>query len=351
MHSTLFAGAAQPAPKSGNGKRGLYRLAPGETEWQPLDGGLPENLKATCIVASGGESRTLYVGTQKGLFRSEDGGDSWTDLGLAMEESSVYSILVHPNDADTIYAGLDHTAIAKTTDGGKSWRRLATVQPTGAITGCFPVRVLGMAADPADPEQIYAALEVGGLIRSLDGGESWEDVSQGLLDLSQQPHLRNHILSDIDTEGMMDVHAVAVSASQPSTVWAANRMGLFTSGDGGTNWNEFGIKRFSDLSYGRDLIVSPHDPSVLYAALSTSARGDAGSLYCSRDMGETWQRFDRGISIDSTVMDVNVSNGDPDRVCGAARLGQVFATEDGGATWEMLPLPDGVSDVRAVVSV
>ena len=149
----------------------------------------------------------------------------------------------------------------------------------------------------------------------------------------------------------MDVHAVAVSASRPSTVWAANRMGLFTSGDAGANWNEYGIKRFSDLSYSRDLIVSPHDPSVLYAALSTSARGDAGSLYCSRDMGETWQRFDCGISIDSTVMDVNVSNGDPARVCGAARLGQVFATEDGGATWEMLPLPDGVSDVRAVVSV
>jgi photosystem II stability/assembly factor-like uncharacterized protein len=71
-------------------------------------------------------------------------------------------------------------------------------------------------------------------------------------------------------------------------------------------------------------------------------------LYRSQDKGETWQRLDHDISIDSTLMKVAVSPRDPDRIYCAARLGQVFGTEDGGATWGALPLPPGVVDVRAV---
>ena len=80
------------------------------------------------------------------------------------------------------------------------------MQPAGALTDCFPVRVLKMAIDPTDTDHMYAALEVGGVIRSLDGGESWEDISAGLIELSREPHLSNCILSDDLTEGMMDLH-------------------------------------------------------------------------------------------------------------------------------------------------
>jgi photosystem II stability/assembly factor-like uncharacterized protein len=349
MQGTLFVGATQPAsgPNTSH-TRGIYRRTAGRNEWERLRNGLPEDMQVNCLVARPDNPRVLYAGSQLGLFRSDDGGDSWKDLGLKTGEMAIYSVLLHPTDAATIYVGMDYAAIFKTVDGGKTWRRLPTVQPAGAIDACFPVRVLRMAADPSKPQEIYAAMEVGGIIRSLDGGETWDDVSQDLLDLSKKPHLKNKILSDSDTEGMMDLHALAISPAQPAKVWAANRMGLFISADRGESWQEFGIRRFSDLSYGRDIMVSPNDPGVFYAALSVSARGDAGSLYRSKDSGETWQRLDHGLKINSTLMTVTVSSKNPDRVYCAARLGQVFGTEDGGKTWESMPLPAGVVDVRAI---
>jgi len=349
MKGILYVGAAQPAS---NGEtpytRGIYRRRSSQDEWERLTNGLPDDLQVNSIVSRPNDPTSLFAGTQRGLFHSADGGDSWTDLGLETGEKDIYSILLHPSDPETIYVGLDYAAIAKTVDGGKSWRQLPTVQPAGAIDGCFPVRVLRMAADPSNPEEIYAAMEVGGIIRSLDGGETWTDVSAPLIELSKQPHLKSKILSDSETEGMMDLHALVVSPTQPGTVWIANRMGLFISEDRGETWREFGIRRFSDLAYGRDIMVSPHDPKVFYAALSKSSRGDAGSLYRSADTGETWQRVDHDIDINSTVMTLTVSGNDPDRVYFAARLGQVFGTEDGGKTWNAMPLPGGVVDLRAI---
>lgn len=349
MESTVFVGAFAPSRQPDSQyAAGLYRRSPQQEGWAEVSNGLPDGLKVLTIVARRGDPRTLYIGTQRGIFESIDGGDSWTDLGVPIKNSAVFSILLHPNDPKTIYAGADHTAIYKTEDGGGTWRRLPTVQPEAALTGCFPVRVLRIALDPNAPDEVYAALEVGGFIRSLDGGDTWEDRSQGLLDLSEKPHLKSALLSDSETEGMLDLHALMVSPTEPGTVWIANRMGLFVSDNRGDDWREFGIRRFSDFSYGRDLIVSPHDPAVFLAALSTSSRGDAGSLYHSRDKGETWQRLDHDISIDSTVMKVAVSERDPDRIFCAVRLGQIFGTEDGGATWNALPLPPDVSDVRAI---
>ena len=352
MEGTVFVGAAQPASGPGNAHtRGIYRRKAGQNEWERLANGLPENMQVNCIAARPDNPKALYIGSQLGLFHSGDGGDSWKDLGLATGEMDIYSILLHPRDPATIYVGMDHNAIFKTTDAGKNWRRLPTVQPAGAITACFPLRVLRMAADPSNPEEVYAAMEVGGIIRSLDGGATWDDVSRDLVEMAKTPHLKNKILSDSETEGMMDLHALAISPAQPAKVWVANRMGLFISADRGESWREFGIRRFSDLAYGRDIMVSPHDPDVFYAALSVSARGDTGSLYRSKDKGETWQRLDHGHAVHSTMMTVAVSSRNPDRICCAARLGQVFGTEDGGKSWQSMPLPAGVADVRAIACV
>lgn len=342
MKSSVFAGALET---------GVYRFASEEGIWLPVRDGLPDGLEVLSIVGRPEDDRILYMGTQKGLFCSVDGGDSWNDMGLRVEGSAVYSILLDPGNPATIYAGLDHTTICKTVDGGGTWRRLPTIQPEAAITGCFPVRVLQMGLDPNAPNEIYGALEVGGFIRSLDGGETWDDRSGNLAAFAVQPHLKSMILSDKDTEGMLDLHALVVSPTHSGMVWIANRMGLFVSEDRGDNWREFGIGRFSDLTYARDIMVSPHDPKVYLAALSESSRGHAGSLYRSGDSGETWQRIDHGISVDSTVMKVSVSSCEPDRIFFGARLGQVFGTEDGGDSWMAMPLPPDVVDVRAIYCI
>src|SRR5436309_1222773 len=113
---------------------------------------------------------------------------------------------------------------------------------------------------------------VGGVMKSPDAGETWQDCSADLLRLAELPHLKSRIDSDTDIEGMLDGHALCVSAARPGTVFLAVRMGLFRSAERGAHWQTMDIGRFSPLTYSRDLRVSPHDPRVLYACLSPAAR-------------------------------------------------------------------------------
>ena len=107
------------------------------------------------------------------------------------------------------------------------------------------------------------------------------------------------------------------------------------------------ISRFSPLTYGRDIRVSPHDPKVMYAALSPAARSTDGSIYRSDDVGRTWKRFDHGIKAEATMMAVAVHPRDPNQVYGVSRFGQLFGTQDGGRTWYEHRLAGGRRDLYA----
>src|SRR5207302_492179 len=133
-----------------------------------------------------------------------------------------------------------------------------------------------------------------------------------------------------EVEGMLDGHALACSAAAPGTVFLANRMGLFRSDDGGAHWQDIEVGRFSPMTYGRDLRSSPHDPKVLYAALSPAFRSADGAIYQSEDVGKTWRRFDHGVTASGTMMGVAIHPRDKDRVYGISKTGQVFGTPDGG---------------------
>jgi photosystem II stability/assembly factor-like uncharacterized protein len=309
---------------------------------------LPDAVEVRYIAVARNDPETIYAGTQLGPYRSTDSGQSWTSLNLPRPERVVWSILLHPDDPEILYVGTEGSTVFRTDDGGESWRQLPTLEPAGLVSMAFPTRLVRMALDPSNPDEVYAGLEVGGLIRSLDGGRTWEDCNEGLLRLAEKPHLKSRIGSDTDVEGMMDTHAMAVSKALPGTVFFANRMGLFRSADRGTSWEEMDIGRFSELTYARDVQVSPNDPKTLYAALSAAAVSDAGSLYRSQDLGQTWSRFDHGVAIVSTLMIIATSRLKADRVYCAARRGQVFGTEDGGNSWREFPLPAGVEGVYAL---
>ena len=140
------------------------------------------------------------------------------------------------------------------------------------------------ARHPAGRNEIYAALEIGGVMRSTDGGESWSDCSDNLIRLSvEEPRLRSKIVSDTEAEGMLDGHAICMSAADPDSVILAVRMGLFRSHDQGKTWEDLRVDRFSPFTYGRDVKVSPQDPNTLYACLSVAASSKDGALYRSRD--------------------------------------------------------------------
>jgi photosystem II stability/assembly factor-like uncharacterized protein len=187
-------------------------------------------------------------------------------------------------------------------------------------------------------------------MRSLDGGEHWSDCSDDLVSLAQKPHLKSRIQSDSEAEGMLDAHALAVSSAAPGSVFLAVRMGIFQSDDQAAHWRDVEVGRFSPLTYGRDIRVSPHEPRMLYACLSPAARSQDGSLYRSPDLGKTWSRLDHSVKARATMMALALDPADPHQVHCASRCGQVFSTTDGGRSWRESLLPAGVLDVYALAA-
>ncbi len=343
--SRLFAGAAAAGPGA---RGGLYRKEAAGRGWKRLDGGLPDDTQVQAITIHPANADLVYIGTHRGPYRSVDGGDHWERLGFPDDGTQVWSVLVHAADPRVLYAGTAPVGVYRSEDGGDSWRRQRTDAMPARVRMEFPCRVMRLAADPAHPDELYAILEVGGVMRSRDAGESWQDCCAGLLKLAERPHLKSMIQSDTETEGMLDGHALCVSGARERTVFIAVRMGLFRSEDGGMTWDDMEVGRFSPLTYSRDVRVSPQDARVLYACLSPAARSQEGALYRSDDLGASWARFDNGIKAEATMMAVALHPSDAAQVHCASRSGQVFSTLDGGSTWTEDRLPDGVRDVYAL---
>ncbi len=327
---------------------GIFRRVTGDDRWEHLTKGLPQGINVQAVTLHPTSPEVIYLGTQNGPYRSTDRGERWERLGFPDDGTQVWSLLVHPGNPRILYAGTSPVGVFRSEDGGDTWRRLPKATQPERVKMSFDCRVMRLAADPARPDELYAALEVAGVMRSLDGGETWEDCSAGLVELSERPRLKSRIQSESDSEGMLDGHALCMSAARAGTVFLAVRMGLFRSADRGGTWQDMEVGRFSPLTYARDVRVSPRDPRVLYACLSPAARSQDGSLYRSQDLGETWTRFDHGVKADRTMMAVALHPRDPDQVYCVSRSGQVFGTQDGGRTWDEHRLPEGVEDVYAI---
>jgi photosystem II stability/assembly factor-like uncharacterized protein len=337
-------GADQSQPTGTLG--GVFRMMVGNGGWEQLRNGLPQPAQIFCLTVHPTHPAIVYAGAQEGLFRSADGGDHWERLDL---DAAVFAVTVHPTQPRTILAGVAPVGVWRSDDGGDTWRRMPrSAVPDRLTCDAFPNRVMRIAVDPSRPDEMYAAMEVNGVARSRDGGESWEDCAETLVRFADRPEYHNKILTQSPAEGMLDAHAVCVSPARPGRVTVANRIGLFRSEDEGETWRDLEMKRFSPITYGRDVRVSPHDPEVLYACLSIASQSTAGSLYRSRDGGETWRRFDQGVEPASTMMAVAPHPADPDTVFCNTRLGQVFGTEDGGRSWQEYRLPAGCRAVMAL---
>ena len=343
--SHVYVGAARTTSRM---LGGLFRSAVGDGHWELVTKGLPDPTNVYAITVHPERPEVVYLGTQDGPYRSVDRGASWERLGLPDDGKEIWSVCVHPRNPTVLYAGASPVGVYRSDDGGDTWRRLPKALQPEMVKMSFACRVMRLAVDPTHPDEVYAALEVGGAMRSLDAGETWSDCSAELLALAERPHLKSKIQSDTEAEGMLDAHALCVSAAQPGTVFLAVRMGLFRSADRGKSWQDMEVGRFSPLTYGRDVRVSPQDPRTLYACLSPASRSENGSLYRSQDLGQTWARFDHGLTPRSTMMGVALHPTDPGVVHCVTRHGQVFGTQDAGRTWRESLLPEAVQDVYAI---
>lgn len=348
----IFAGAGAGMSTTGAPLLpGLFRRSPGDGDWESLTAGLPDRVEARVILVHPENPDIVDVGTQDGPYRSTDGGDSWRRLDFPDRGAVIWSLTIHPTRPNVMYAGTAPIAVYRSLDGGERWHRLPNaMSPAHCERVGFDSRVLRITVDPNRPDDIYAALEVSGVIRSTDGGETWSDMSEPLIRFADVPHLQSNVGGRHCgvAEGMLDSHATAVSAAAPDTVFLGIRMGLFRSDDRGVTWYDTEIGRFSPLTYCHDVIVSPHDPRALYVCLSPAAFSQDGSLYRSDDLGAHWRRIDHTIQAESTLMAVSTHPRDAAILCSVTRGGQVFVTEDAGASWREYRLPAGVEDVYAV---
>jgi photosystem II stability/assembly factor-like uncharacterized protein len=231
------------------------------------------------------DPNVVFAGTADGVWRSTDRGATFQRASFPDKGKQIWSFLADSRDAKRIYAGASPVDIYRSDDQGGSWRRLPNPGIKDRATAPFAVRVMRMVQHPERPDEIYAALEVNGVIRTTDGGETWADCSADLIRLSELPHLKSKIVSDTFAEGMLDGHAIAISPADPDAVVLACRMGLFRSADKGRSWQDMQMKRFSPITYGRDVKVAPQDPKTMYCALSVAAASKDGGVYRSQDTG------------------------------------------------------------------
>jgi photosystem II stability/assembly factor-like uncharacterized protein len=336
--SYVYVGLAGETAPNRPVKSGLYRMAVGDDRWEVLTDGLPEAPAIRAIATHPEDPATVYAGTQHGPYRSTDHGERWERLDVPDHGLPVWSLLFDPRDARVLYAGYENCEIFRSDDGGEHWRQLPVSVRFPEVTvapGANPAkRVLELAVNPARPDEIYGAIEVGGVIRSLDGGAHWENLSHG------------QYVND-DT---VDMHGVLVVRWRPGTVLAIGRAGLFISADQGGHWASARLEplNFKGQTYCRDIREVPGDPKTIWVAAGADFQSDVGVLFRSKDGGASWSRVDMGVKPRSTMFALAFDERQPRRMFCATTGGEVFASEDGGQSWTERPLPEGATQVYAM---
>jgi photosystem II stability/assembly factor-like uncharacterized protein len=285
----------------------------------------------TIYVGSGEADMRSSIGYGNGMYKSTDGGKTWTHIGLD-DTQQIGAVVVDPHDANVVYvAALGHAygpnaerGVFKTTDGGKTWSKvLFKNDDTGAID---------LSLDPQHPQTIYASLwqtrrppwntyppsngPGSGLYKSTDGGATWT-------------HLTNGLPRNVGRIG------VAVAPSDPSRVYAlvdathnVNAGGVYGSTDGGATWTHLSGGAAQQRIWERGwyfggITVDPKDPDVVYV-MDTAT-------YRSQDGGKTWTAI-KGSPGGDDYHTLWIDPNDPTHLILGSDQGVVVSL-DRGVTW------------------
>jgi photosystem II stability/assembly factor-like uncharacterized protein len=315
---------------------GVWKTVDAGETWTNISDGSFDVASIGAVEVADGDPSVIWVGTGsacirgnvstgRGVYRSTDGGRTWTFAGLP-EVGAIGKVVTDPRDPNRVFvAALGHPfgpnperGVYRSTDGGETWKNVLFVSDsTGAVD---------LAIDPANPRTLYAAMwraerkpwtlidgaEEGGVWRSRDGGDSWEKLTDGLPD---------------EPVGRI---GLSVSASRPDRVWALVTAepggGVFRSDDGGDSWTRTSDDR--DLRgrgwYYSHITADPTDPNTVYV--------ENAGFYRSIDGGET---FERVPVPHGDVHDLWISPEDAD-VMVVANDGGAQVSLTGGDSWSTM---------------
>jgi photosystem II stability/assembly factor-like uncharacterized protein len=321
------------------GSGGVWKTVNAGVTWTPMFDGQtaysvgnvtvdPSN-PHTVWVGTGEDVGGRHVGFGDGIYRSDDGGKTWTNKGLT-ESQHISAIIVHPQDSDTVWAAVQgplwspggERGLYMTRDGGETWEKTLG---GGEWTG-----VTDLVIDPRDPDVLYAATwqhhrtvagymgggPESGVHRSLDGGRSWEKLSTGL------------------PTGNLGKIGLAVSPQNPDVVYAAielNRKkgGVWRSTDRGASWDKGAdaVGGGTGPHYYQELFASPHEFDRLYlVGPRVQTSDDGGKTFVT--MSEDTQHSD----IHAIVFDPT----DPNYIMMGSD-GGLYESFDLGESWRYMP--------------
>lgn len=272
---------------------GVWKTEDAGTYWQNVSDGFLKTSSVGALAVSESDPNVIYAGMGEstiridvsygdGVYKSTDAGRSWQHMGLA-ETRHIGKVRIHPTDPDTVYvAALGHAfgpnkerGVYKSTDGGKTWKHvLFKSEKAGAVD---------LSIDRNNPRIVYAAVwetyrnfwnissggPDSGLWRSMDGGETWQDITQN---------------TGMPT-GVLGKIGVAASPAQPGRVWALienEKGGMYRSDDYGDTWSYIAPndELVSRAWYYMHITPDPKDPDTVYVNnLSLWKSIDGGKTY------------------------------------------------------------------------
>jgi photosystem II stability/assembly factor-like uncharacterized protein len=253
---------------------------------------------------------TLYAGTWgQGVFKSTDGGASWSAASNGLTDDStltIHTLTIDPVTPTTLYAGTSGS-IFKSTDGGGNWSELTTGLPEMYTAS-------SLAIDPAKPTILYLGASSNGIFKSTDGGENWSALNAGLTGTY--------------------VACLAIDPASPTTLYLGTYEGLLKSTDGGENWRVITSPSFGSVLA---LVIDPQTLTTLYV-------GTGNGVFKSTDSGESWSAAQTGLPdsdihilaidpVTPTTLYSVVTKSSSDLYSVKEKPLGIFKSTDGGLNW------------------
>ena len=289
---------------------------------------------ARCLAVDSKDPNIVYAGTSdEGLFKSSDGGRSWERLS-GVTHTRVTPVAGSPVDG-VLYTGTEPSSLFVSRDGGGTWRELEGLKNLpSAATWSFPPRpwtshVRSIALSYEDPDLILAGIELGGVVRSEDGGKVWQDQRPG---------------------AYADCHTLATHTSAPNTVYEAAGGGFAQSEDSGDSW--VAADERLEQRYVWGLAVDRDDPALLYASATVGPRqahggGFSDAAIYRRSSAERWEPI-----LEHLAEFPYALAADPERPGGlyvGLRDGTILRSSEAGTNWDEVTRVPGL-DALAVVA-
>ncbi|MGH2534967.1 MAG: WD40/YVTN/BNR-like repeat-containing protein [Thermomicrobiales bacterium] len=283
-----------------------------------------------CVAGDPDNPNRVFAGTfDDGLYRSLDAGKNWEQVGAGIADQRVLSVAIAPARGGAVYAGTEPSNLYRSEDDGRTWGSFPELPKLpSAPTWSFPPRpwtshVRWIATHPVDPERVYVGIELGGVMRSLDSGRTWEDRKPG---------------------SYLDSHCLATHPTAPDRVYEAAGGGVALSSDAGSTWQE--VDAGMDRHYVWGLAVDAADPDLWYVSASYGAReahrrnGDSRGVLFRKRGDAAWEALGGNGSLARPLPYMPYAllapRGRPHVLIAGMQDGELWLTEDTGETWRRL---------------